>query len=428
MGDQYASRSEADAAVVAAMVNGGHTDDEIRAVFAKAEWRIGDRYREPAHGDRYLQRTIATARAFVSANPLPSTTPPAPSRLSIPLSAIFSADFPEPKYLVKGLIREKSSGFIGGEPKQFKSMSALDMAISIASGTPVFGHFEVPQPRKVLFVEEEDDHGLLRMRLTQFKLARGDHWPSDENFRLIVRARLRIDPAREDDDGLNPAFRALILDIDKFRPDIVFFDVLNCLHTGEENSQRDMSRVMDQFSRIRQRFGCAVILIHHFNKLSQGKSGRPNQRLRGSSVLPGWSENSLYILRRDRDNTLVVEPESKYGATQPFAIQLEEVAIDGGDTGLRFAFKGDPAGRKQAENREKVFTALTDLQATPDACTIKTLATRLDMSESGVRNCLHELEDLERVGYTESKVGGKGQAQHIYHVLIKPGKDAQGHE
>ena len=120
-----------------------------------------------------------------------------------------------------------------------------------------------------------------------------------------------------------------------------------------------------------------MILIHHFNKLSQGKSGRPNQRLRGSSVLPGWSENSLYILRRDRDNTLVVEPESKYGATQPFAIQLEEVAIDGGDTGLRFAFKGDPAGRKQAENREKVFTALTDLQATPDACTIKTLATRL---------------------------------------------------
>lgn len=53
----YPSRSEADAAVVTAMLAAGHTADEVRSVFAS--YPIGEKTQE--NGDRYLEHTIRTA-------------------------------------------------------------------------------------------------------------------------------------------------------------------------------------------------------------------------------------------------------------------------------------------------------------------------------------------------------------------------------
>jgi hypothetical protein len=422
----YPSRSEADAAVAAALVNGKHSDDEIRSVFANAQWSAGDRYREPAHGDRYLQRTLAKARAFVADNPLASTPAPTKTstRLSIPLSAVFSADFKDPDYIVRELIREASTGFFGGEAKHMKSLTALYMALCIAAGIPVFGHFLVPRARRVLFIEEEDDLGLLKLRLALFKTLLESQWPTDENFRLVVRSGLKIDPAKDEEHDLNPQAQAVLMEIAAFRPDIVFLDVFNRIHTGDENSQRDMTRVMGYVEKIRRDYGCAVILLHHFAKQAQGKSNRSNQRLRGSSVLGSWSENSLFVVKKDRDNMLTIDAESKYGAPQPFAVQLEQVVLDDGRQGLRFVYKGDPVGRKQVDNREKVFTALTEINASlPDDCTVKSLARATGMKDTTVRNCLHELEDEDRVGHRDG-VSGSGQSPHIYFPKAKPSKEA----
>ncbi|MDR7399670.1 MAG: hypothetical protein QN144_10235 [Armatimonadota bacterium] len=66
----YASRSEADAAVVVAMLAAGHTEDEIFAVFET--YPIGDKYREKGEdGKRYLRHTIDSARTFVSQGVVP---------------------------------------------------------------------------------------------------------------------------------------------------------------------------------------------------------------------------------------------------------------------------------------------------------------------------------------------------------------------
>lgn len=72
----YKSRSEADQAVITALAQGGHTDDEIRAVFSNAAWGIGAKYRERgAGGDAYLARSIANARSLVGTpNTLSSLT------------------------------------------------------------------------------------------------------------------------------------------------------------------------------------------------------------------------------------------------------------------------------------------------------------------------------------------------------------------
>lgn len=58
----YKSRSEADQAVITALVAGGHGDDEIKAIFLKHA--IGERYLE--RGDWYLGLSIANARAYLA--------------------------------------------------------------------------------------------------------------------------------------------------------------------------------------------------------------------------------------------------------------------------------------------------------------------------------------------------------------------------
>jgi hypothetical protein len=61
-GTPYKSRSEADQAVITALVRAQAKDDEIRAIFAR--YPIGEKYREGA-GDKYLHHSIATAKRFI---------------------------------------------------------------------------------------------------------------------------------------------------------------------------------------------------------------------------------------------------------------------------------------------------------------------------------------------------------------------------
>ena len=55
----------------------------------------------------------------------------------------------EQRWLVSSLWSEEAVGIIGGEPKCCKS-SPLDLAVSVAAGTPCLRRFEVPRPGRVL--------------------------------------------------------------------------------------------------------------------------------------------------------------------------------------------------------------------------------------------------------------------------------------
>jgi hypothetical protein len=56
------TRSHRDHSVVFRLVAAGATDDEIKAIFK--EYPVGDKYREPNNGDRYLFLSIAKAREY----------------------------------------------------------------------------------------------------------------------------------------------------------------------------------------------------------------------------------------------------------------------------------------------------------------------------------------------------------------------------
>lgn len=68
-------------------------------------------------------------------------------------------------WLIESLWGDAAVGIIGGAPKCCKSWLGLDMAVSVASGTPCLGRFQVPGQGKVLIFPAEDAAHNVRARI-----------------------------------------------------------------------------------------------------------------------------------------------------------------------------------------------------------------------------------------------------------------------
>ena len=68
-------------------------------------------------------------------------------------------------WLVENLWLENACGIIGGQPKACKSWLGLDIAVSVASGTPCLGRFKTTTPGRALVFMAEDNIAAVRLRI-----------------------------------------------------------------------------------------------------------------------------------------------------------------------------------------------------------------------------------------------------------------------
>ena len=80
---------------------------------------------------------------------------------------IITHDLPPIDWLVTDLIANQDRVVVYGEFGSLKSWLLLDLALAITSGQPWLGQFTVPQPKKVLYVDEEMNERTLRRRVKQ---------------------------------------------------------------------------------------------------------------------------------------------------------------------------------------------------------------------------------------------------------------------
>ena len=79
-------------------------------------------------------------------------------------SELLKEPYAPPLSLVDGLLQEGLL-LLGGHPIIGKSWMMLDLALSVATGTPVWGHFAVPEPQPVLYISLIDGRGRIKHRL-----------------------------------------------------------------------------------------------------------------------------------------------------------------------------------------------------------------------------------------------------------------------
>lgn len=289
------------------------------------------------------------------------------------------------RWMIEGLWGRSAVGLIGGAPKSLKSWLALDMALSVATGTPALGAYAVKEQGPALVYLAEDALEVIRERIDGMARHRGVLFETI-NLHVITAPRLRLDSTRDRS--------RLIGTVSRLRPRLLLLDPLVRLHSLDENDARAIAELLAYIRELERRFELAVILVHHTRKNASGPQA--GQNLRGSSDLHAFGDSNLY-LRRTRERLLLVMEHRS--AAPPDPVYLELVTKDADRVHLAVS------GHEGAEDERREHALEGRVL---DALGRKTLTRGNLRDELGVKNeRLGEvLERLERAGRIERSPEG----------------------
>lgn len=333
-----------------------------------------------------------------------------------------------PTWLIRDILTEGAVGFIAGQPKSFKSWAALDMALSVASGQPFLGYFNIEKPGAVLYIQEEDSGPLVKTRL-------GKIWPAKMGDKIALEEGHIVWLPSQDVQGF-PDIDAYIgqtvtisdegwqawLDetlenkkaIDGVGYKLLVMDPLMMMAGDvEENRAQEMTtKIFRPLKELARKHNVAIQMVHHMRK-GDPKQGnqRGGQMLLGSVANHAWAEDSLYF-KLGRGGDVICEQESKSAPVPGFrltgirnkrwtpsivvnATDTDEREPDGVDGPVRKA-RGDGKTR-QGKSPSKPNSAMQGLKKLGSgAHTVTAIAEAAGCSRQSVYSALKRNEDQVR--------------------------------
>lgn len=218
------------------------------------------------------------------------------------------------RWLVEQLWGDSSVGVIGGAPKCSKTWLGLDLALSVATGTPCLGAFAVPQPGPVLVYLAEDALPIVRERVAGMARQRRLDLNAVD-IHVITAPSLLLD--REPHRG------RLFETARRLRPRLLLLDPLVRLHAIDENHAGEVAALLAYFRTLQRQLDLAVILVHHTRK-NAATGVAAGQALRGSSDLHAFGDSNLY-LRRAREHLVLTSEHRAAPAPPPVSLQLIDI-------------------------------------------------------------------------------------------------------
>jgi hypothetical protein len=228
------------------------------------------------------------------------------------LPVVRAADLDEPdparRWLIEPLWIHGGVGTIGGLPKSCKSWMGLDMAVSVASGTPCLDSFPVQDPGGVLLYMAEDAASLVKARLLGLCHHRSlalNTLPID----VITAPTVRLD-LLSDQHRLAETVRRLV-------PRLLLLDPFVRLHQVNENQAGEVAAILGYLRALQRAYHLSVTVTHHARKNGSATGGLS---LRGSGDFFAWVDTALSLRRRQHSLLLSVEHRA---AATPDSLTLE---------------------------------------------------------------------------------------------------------
>ena len=216
---------------------------------------------------------------------------------------------PEKAWLIESMWAYGAVGIIGGPPKCCKSWLGLDMALSVASGSPCLGQFAVKRPGPALIFLAEDALPAIRARIEALCTHRQIPIESLDLY-VITASSLRLDLTQDQ--------KRLKATVEAFKPRLLLLDPLVRLHRLDENSAADISNLLGFIREMQRSYDTAIVLVHH---LSKRHYAQPGQALRGSSDLHAFGDCNAYLVRRN-DHILLTLEHRAAKPPDPIALEL----------------------------------------------------------------------------------------------------------
>lgn len=304
-------RSENIMTVVNALVFANLGDLQIFDVFS--EYPIGIKWREEHGGnDVWLQTHIDKARTYVKSTAtnnrskpeddfrrVPTTDggkndrtkKPAPLPKTVQASDLQKMTFPDPVWIVPGIMPEGTT-LLAGRPKTGKSFMALDIALALSWGGYALGKVKV-EPRGVLYLSLEDQYRRLQSRIIGLKEFEGGSWPESLH---IATSWPRADQGGSDqirrylDD--HKEIRLIVVDV---------FQRFRASAKSNGNAYEQDYEAMTALNSVVESHGVSQILIHHTRK-TPGED--PLDEISGSTGITGSVDTAL-ILKKDKGRGLL---------------------------------------------------------------------------------------------------------------------------
>lgn len=205
-----------------------------------------------------------------------------------------------PGWLVEGWWTRQSHGIVAGEPKSFKSTLALDLMVSIASGKPFLGQFEVVEKGPVLLVQNENASWIIKDRLTKIRASKGligkVERINDTRFNVTFPPELPIHYVNQQGFNFSNEEHRLLLEqaILEIKPKLLVLDPLYLLFDGDINSAKELNPILGWLLQLKEKYNLSLMMIHHWRKQTK-IAARGGQRMLGSTTLHGWVESAWYI-------------------------------------------------------------------------------------------------------------------------------------
>jgi len=246
----------------------------------------------------------------------------------------FDKDHKPIRWLVADIWGESEVGFISGLPKSYKSWLALDLAVSVATGTRFLGSFQ-SKKTNVLLVQEEDPRPVLQDRLVRIAAAKDLVWAKQHPNNFVeIRYELPESLYVISNQGFTitneDSFEELEEWVVQLDIGLVILDPLMMMAEGvDEFKAFDMmSKVFKPLKRLRARTQASVCIVHHHLKGSAGSSSPGAAAMYGSVALWAWEESALH-LSLPGPGKVTAERFSKHSNLAPITVEM-------GDTDIRW--------------------------------------------------------------------------------------------
>jgi hypothetical protein len=226
-----------------------------------------------------------------------------------------------PYELIHGILHCGSKMAIGGGSKSYKTWMLIHLAVSVAAGQPWIGRGTTRG--KVLYCNLEIQPGFFRQRI------------------LAVCRRLGVDLAPGQLDVWNlrghaASYETLLPEILRLvRAEgyalIVLDPIYKLYGSADENSARDVARLMNGIEELSVRTGAAVAFAAHYSKGNQS-SKESIDRMSGSGVFARDPDSILSLTRHEEDDAFTVEATLRnFKPLDPFVVRwvYPTMSVDG---------------------------------------------------------------------------------------------------
>jgi len=222
-------------------------------------------------------------------------------------------------------------GILAAEQKAGKTWSGLDLVVSVASGTPWLGMYQIDRPGTVLAFLGEGGERKMKRRLDAICASRGLSLAD-----LPIRFCFRVPTLTSLEHMLE-----VNEEITAHKPVFVYLDPLYLAAKGANGSQLyEMAAHLSDVQILCQRQDAALMIVHHWNKTGEGKGSK-----RMSGAGPGeWGRVliSVSVVTKHTD------PETKRT-----------------DVVLEWGFEGDEIPDEEIRIRRRVWSDDPDSLVAP---------------------------------------------------------------